>query len=293
MKREAIAIGLLWTAAALAWGPDGHFLSARAAARALPGEMPAFFRQSVEELAYLCSEPDRWRDKGRSPALTAHTSADHWMHMENIQPALPATRYEFLLANVGRKNAAGRPLTVEDLGTVAYAIAEYAERLTGEFRRWRAAPEETAEQRRVKRQIEQSIIYTGGVLGHWITDPANPLHATAHHNGWDPELPNPREFAGKGIHGRFEADYVRANIAEGDIAARIGPPRAAGGWLEEAERHLRASQALVEKVYELDQQVPFGSGQESAEAKALAAGRLAAGAALLRDVWHSAWVKSQ
>jgi hypothetical protein len=45
------------------WGPKGHEMSGRAAALKLPEEMPRFFRKSVDQLAYLSPEPDRWRDR--------------------------------------------------------------------------------------------------------------------------------------------------------------------------------------------------------------------------------------
>ncbi len=255
--------------------------------------MPAFFRESIDELAYLCSEPDRWRDRARSPALSATTGPDHWMHMENVPQSLPATRYQFMEANVGRKNAAGRPMTMEDLGGAAYAMTEYAEMLSGAFRRWRQATENTPEEQRVRRQMERSIIHVAGVLCHYVTDTAQPLHATVHHNGWDTETPNPRKFEGKAIHRRFETDFVDANIAEQEIAARVGKVHSIAAWLPEAERHLRASQSFVERVYEFDQQVAFGSGKEPAEAKDLTVRRLVAGAEQIRNFWHAAWVKSQ
>ena len=279
---------VLLPATALAWGRLGHEMSARVAVKAAPAEMPAFFRNAVEELAYLCPEPDRWRDTLKTPALTALTRPDHWMKLENVPPGMPGTRYEFVLANVGRKNAAGRALTVMDLGTAVYAIAEYSEMLTVEFRLWRQAPEG-----RIKRQIEQNVIHTAGVLAHWITDTAQPLHATVHTNGWDPEFPNPKGFEGKGIHGRYESTFVDAAIREPDIAAKVGAVGVVGDWVEAAERHVRHGLTFVEQIYQWDKQAPFGSGKESTEAKALTAGRLAAGAQALRDFWYSAWKRSE
>jgi hypothetical protein len=43
------------------WGTKGHIMQGRVAARALPGDMPLFFRAATERLAYLIPEPDRWR----------------------------------------------------------------------------------------------------------------------------------------------------------------------------------------------------------------------------------------
>jgi hypothetical protein len=262
-------------------------MSARVAVRALPADMPSFFRAAVEDLAYQCPEPDRWRDVVKTPTLTALTRPDHWMKLENVPPGLPPTRYEFVLANSGRKNAHGRALTVMDLGTAVYAVAEWSEMLTVGFRLWRNASDAN------RPRIERNIVHDAGVLCHWITDTAQPLHASVHTNGWDAEFPNPQEFSGKGIHGRFESAYVDKNIAEADIAAVVSPVRPIGDWLQEAERHVRASLTHVETIYRWDKSTPFGSGQEPAEAKPFTARRLAAGAQLLRDFWYSAWTKSQ
>ena len=46
-----------------AWGEAGHKLSGKAAATALPKEMPAFFRKETNRLEYLNPEPDRWRSR--------------------------------------------------------------------------------------------------------------------------------------------------------------------------------------------------------------------------------------
>ncbi len=293
MSGKLLTLTLFCTAPAWGWGRLGHEMSARVAVRALPSEMPGFFREAIEELAYLCPEPDRWRDTLKSPALTALTAPDHWMKMENVPAGLPGTRYEFVLANVGRKNQAGRALAVQDLGTGVYAMAEFAEMLTVGFRLWRRAPSATPAEQRLRRQMEQNIIHAAGVLAHWVTDTAQPLHASVHISGWHNEWPNPRQFEGKGIHGRFESTYVDANIREPDIAARVGDARALGVWIEEAERHLRSSNSFVERVYVLDQQASFGSGKEPPEAKELTAARLGAGAQALRDFWYSAWKKSE
>lgn len=280
-RAAALIVLAITPRCAWAWGDAGHAMSGRVAVRALPAEAPAFFREAVEEVGYLCSQPDRWRDRKLAPGLVANTSPDHYMNLEDVPAALPATRHEFLRANAAQKTAA-------QLGTAAYAIAEYAEMLAVEFSLWRQAPEG-----RIRRQIEQNVIHTAGVLCHWVTDTAQPLHATIHTNGWRDDYPNPRGFQGKGIHSRFETEYVAANITEADIAPRVAPVREVGPWLEAAERHLRTSHKLVENVYEFDQQAPFGSGQQPAEVKAFAAERLAVGVAMLRDIWVSAWKRSQ
>src|SRR5439155_18978918 len=93
--------------------------------------------------------------------------------------------------------------------------------LTTSFMLWRNAPARTGDERRVKRQIEENIIYAAGLLGHFVTDAAQPLHTTVAGNGWSPRLPNPKGYLGRDIHKRFESDYVNAAIEERDFAPLV------------------------------------------------------------------------
>jgi hypothetical protein len=44
----------------LAWQDEGHVMVNQVAAEHLPEEVPAFFREAVDRLAYLGPEPDRF-----------------------------------------------------------------------------------------------------------------------------------------------------------------------------------------------------------------------------------------
>jgi hypothetical protein len=80
----------------------------------------------------------------------------------------------------------------------------------------RDAADNTDGARLIKRQIEQSIIYLGGVLGHYAADLGNPMHCTVHFNGWAEGYPNPKNFPvgrdANGLHSRFESNYVNNAI---------------------------------------------------------------------------------
>jgi len=269
-------------------------MTARVATRALPPDMPEFFRQAVVELGYLCPEPDRWRDAKRDPTLRGLANRDHVVQLEHITQPLPPNRYEFLLQFAGRNKPSGTPFGYDEVGFAPYAIAEWSEMLTVNFVLWRKAPATTDTERRVKRQIEQNIIHIAGLLAHFVTDTGQPLHTTVHVNGWSAEAPNPKGYAGKEIHRRFETDYVRAAIDEKDFESLVvKQPAAVGPWLDAAMRHIRSSFEHVERTYALDQQAPFGSGQESGDARTFTAERLAFAVTALRDFWHSAWVRSE
>jgi hypothetical protein len=263
------------------------------AARKLPADMPAFFRKAVIELGYLCGEPDRWRSATREPSLRGLAHRDHTFRLEEFAQPLPAHRYDFYSQYAGKPKPGGGVYEWADMAFAPYAIAERSEMLAVSFMLWRKARSASAEDRRVRRQIEQNIIHIAGVLGHFVTDTAQPLHVTVHGNGWLPHYPNPRNFTGPpDIHARFESDYVNQAIDERDVEALVPDLRPRGPWLEAAMEHMRESFAHVETVYSLDQQRPFGLGAESPEHARFATARLAAAAGALRDFWYSAWRKS-
>jgi hypothetical protein len=294
-----VGLALLgWTPAARAWGDKGHEMTARVAARKLPRDMPAFFRNAEVELGYLCPEPDRWRNEKREPALKGLADRDHVWKREDVTPPLPPNRYEFLAQHVGRPRSIGEgTLTFRDLGFAPYAIAEAFEKVTVGFMLWRKAPEKTSEERRIKRQIEQNLVHVAGVAAHFVTDLGMPLHTSIHGDGWDERrAPNPRGFTGRGksLHRRFETDYVNAEIAEADFESLVGQPRprVEASWLDAALAHIDESHAQVRRLYELDTEAPFGAGGETPAHKRFVSERLAFAASALRDFWYAAWLRS-
>lgn len=275
-----------------AWGFKGHEMAARVAVRHLPADMPEFFLQAQVELGYLCNEPDFWRSWEREPALTALHTFDHFLNLEYLDGPLPPNRYEFLLQYTGKAKPYGGTFGYRDLGFAPYAMAEYSEMLTENFLRWRQLEESSPRQQQIRRQVEKNILHIAGLLAHFVTDTAQPLHTTIHTSGWRPEDPNPKGYAGEGIHRRYETDYVNQAIGEADFQHLVGGARVLGPWLEEALQHIREAHRYVEQIYALDRLSPFGEGNEPAEAKELTCRRLASAAEALRNFWYSAWIKS-
>jgi hypothetical protein len=140
-------------------------------------------------------------------------------------------------------------------GFSPYRILELFQRMRISFRLWRT------ENNRQKRQwIEQRIINDAGILGHYVTDMANPHHATIHFNGWDG--PNPNGYTTysreRGIHFRFEEEFVGAQVVINDLypltssqARTINQPR------EELWNYVKSSNALVEQLYILTKWNPL------------------------------------
>jgi len=268
------------------WGAQGHIMTARAAHHFLPDEMPAFFREAVEQLAWLNPEPDRWRDRAEASqdgALDGIHGAEHWINFELLPPgALEAeNRYRYALV----LEAAGtRP---EEAGTLPYRIVELTQLLRSGFRRWRSETNPAT-----RAFLEARIINDAGILGHYISDGANPHHTTIHHNGWVGE--NPRGFTTEpGFHGRFESQFVGARVRLEHLLDRIPPePRLVAPLREETVAYLRRAHSQLERLYELDRVEPFGVGTQAAEHLEFAVDRLMEGVVMLRDIWYTAWVNS-
>lgn len=283
-----VSVWVLKPSGVRGWGSVGHALSGRAAAMKLPSEMPRFFRKAVNQLSYLNPEPDRWKDRAESDIDKAIVSAslDHYIDLEFVPEGalnMP-TRYDFAaeVAKSGRK--------ATDAGFVPYRILELFQTLRVEFRLWRA--ERNGDRRE---WIEQRIINDAGLLGHFVSDVANPHHTTMHHNGWVGD--NPKGYAvysrERGIHFRFEDEFVGSHMQINDVLPLVGTDaKVRAKTREEVIAYLRSSHSNVEELYILDKKEPFSLTTVSPEHKKFAAARLAAGAEMLRDLWWTAWVTS-
>ncbi|HMY72769.1 MAG TPA: nuclease [Blastocatellia bacterium] len=283
---------LIVTVAPLAvrgWGQKGHEISGLVAARKLPADMPKFFRKATEQLSYLNPEPDRWRAREESNldrAMDTAYAPDHFLDMELVpEAAMKAlNRYDFTAEMI---KAGQKPTTT---GFVPYRMLELFQTLRIEFRLWRA--EKDANKRK---WIEQRIINDAGILGHYVSDSANPHHTTIHYNGWSGANPNGYTVFSRerGIHFRFEEEFVSAKVNVNDILPLVAEkPRVVEKPREEVWEYLKASNKLVEPLYILDKKEQFGAMNNSPEHKKFVSERLAAGAQMLRDLWWTAWVTS-
>lgn len=268
------------------WGEDGHRMVGRAAADALPDAMPAFFRDAAAQLSYLNPEPDRWRDRAERDldrALDAAHAPEHYIDLELVPAGVLDAPDRLAFAD----SLAAHGGEAKTAGVLPYQILELTQRLRVGFRNWRAA--ETDEERAY---IEARIVNDAGILGHYVADGSNPHHTTIHYNGW---AGDDGRFATleRGFHGRFESAFVAANVRLGDVeAAFTAPARDLGPLRPAVWSYVADTHALVERLYELDEAETFGPDTQGAAHKAFAVDRLAAGAAMLRDLWWTAWVTS-
>jgi hypothetical protein len=268
------------------WGAEGHRMVGAAAARALPADMPEFFRTSVDQLAYLNPEPDRWKareERDLDPAMNSAHSSEHYINFEGLPDGVLRARDRF--AYLDSLKAHG--FDIPGPGLLPYRILELTQRLRVGFREWRAASDP-----RERAWIEQRIINDAGILGHFVADGSNPAHTTIHHNGWVGD--NPRGYAtDREFHSRFESRFVRAQVRPQHVAAQMNAPVQVFPDLRPAVwGYLRDSNALVETLYQHDLRSPFSESNTDPANLRFAAQRLAAGAEMLRDLWWTAWVTS-
>lgn len=270
-----------------AWGAHGHTISGAAAARALPKEMPKFFRNAADQLAYLTPEPDRWRNRGeaeRDPAMNGGYAPDHFINFERIPESSWQAENRFaFLADVRTKTGMDLP----EAGLSPFHILELFQRLRVAFGDWRGERDA-----RTRRWIEQRIVNDAGLLGHYVSDGANPLHTTIHHHGWIGE--NPKAYAtDREIHARFESLYVQAQLKLSDLTPHMKrPARVLSDPRRDILAFLKQSHGYVEEFYTIDKREPYNELTTAPQNKQFAVSRLVFGAEMLRDLWWTAWVTS-
>ncbi|MEM0913852.1 MAG: hypothetical protein AAGK09_04495 [Planctomycetota bacterium] len=183
------AAALAWVATpAVAWHDEAHVYSSIAAVETLPDEVPAFFRDAAHDIAQGSIDPDAFKHP-QTPQLNRAEGPEHYFDLEYLEGhALPPDRYAYL--------ALLRELEVDphSVGTLPYAIAEWAQRLTLAFAEVRADPDDA--HARMK-----AIVYAG-VLAHYAGDLTMPLHVSIHWDGRaNPDGSSPRT----GIHQKIDA----------------------------------------------------------------------------------------
>ncbi|HEY0141440.1 MAG TPA: hypothetical protein VGF48_11135 [Thermoanaerobaculia bacterium] len=287
MKRAILLLLVCLAApAAFAWGEKGHYIVNEAATHGLPTDMPPFFLKAFGELTWLGFEPDRWRNAGESLDANA---PNHFLDYEFVEGLeLPEDRYQFIALLYSSDRLRQRGITNWESGFLPWAIAEESQKLLVAFRLWRASAPGSME----RAWIERDVIHIAGVLGHYAGDSANPHHATINYNGWIE--PNPNRYPiDCGTHSRFETQFVSHAVDVKDVIPLVAAPQVHTDFFKTAVAQLQESNALTETLYRLDRDGAFSQfGAVKKEGFAFATSRLADAAALLRDLWYSAWVNS-
>jgi hypothetical protein len=287
-----ILLPMLLAQQSFAWGHDGHSMINRVAGEALPPDMPEFLRSSaaLDALAYYGPLPDQqWRSNAE-PELSAAKAPEHFIDLEyaDLAGPLPRRRYDFL--HQLQAAQASRPdikMNAESVGLLPYAASEDYEALQAamhEYRSLRGARQDT-------HAVEAEIVYTAGILGHFVADGSQPMHTSIQYDGWTG--PNPHGYTtDRRVHTRFEGDFVHANIKAADFAGLVPrKPVVIQDVFADFVVYLRHSNSLIEKTYRIEKTGGF-NGAGTREGKSFVDERLAAGATKLRDLIYTAWIQS-
>lgn len=265
---------LLAAAPAGAWHGKGHLLASRQAAALLPPEVPAFLRDGATAVAHFSLDPDTFTRPIAPDDLHAAESPEHFFDLERLAGAdIPARRYD-LLAWCYKND-----LAPAKVGLAPYAIAEWTQRLTvafAEHRRWGDNP-----------HIRQKCLLYAGMLAHYAQDVCQPLHTTVHYDG---RLKDDGASPRSGIHNKLDAllGKLPAGAKAGVASQDIQPLEALFPAVIE---QIKASHALVDKVYEMEKLLPAYEEPMKAgsQAEAFARDRLNAAAAFTARLILTAW----
>lgn len=282
----------------LSWGARGHSMIQEIAVETLPTDkMPEFFAEAKDRIVGLASQPDRWKPQ-QLGYLRGATSVDHFLAYEQVKDLkdLPDDRYDFI-AQIQANHLNVPGAAPKYVGFLPYRVAELYQNLTLDFALWRKEGEDLPASDPRRQALEQNVLTSAGLLGHYVEDACQPLHATIHHDGWNSAAAggNPHGYReSKGLHRQFETAFVNANVSKNEVRKDVGPSKHwRGDPLDWGLGLIAESNTQVEKVYQLEQQGALDPAHPSPQAVDFVHSRMALGAQNLRDLWYSAWLDSK
>lgn len=314
LARSLVFSTLLSVHSAFAWDYEGHRAVNQLALASLPTNFPAFALtpEARERIAFLAGEPDRWRNTDE-PALQHCNGPDHYLDMEELADygLTPQTvsifRYGFTaqlaLARAAHpeKFAAIDPLKNKDhtrelVGFLPWAVVEYEAKLRSgfsylkAFQNYGGTPDEIA-------NAQANILYLMGVMGHFVGDGSQPLHATKHHHGWVGENPNGYS-TNSSFHAWIDGGFYRklGGIKVETLSPKVRPAKIVGDPFKQGDLfqqlmiYLEDTEKNVEPLYQLEKEHKLSPDNEKAgEGRAFLDAQLIKGGQMLGDLWFSAW----
>ena len=228
---------LTFTAPTWAWWGGGHETLTRASVKALPEEIPEFFRAAFAEdaIAHGAYDPDLARNRS-TPNARAAESPQHYFDVELLQGRPFADNlgaHIRLCAELGT--------SYHSVGTLPYVLAEWTERLAIAFQEHRKWPDNPI--------IQSKCLVYAGFVAHYAQDMCQPLHLTVHFNGRaKPDGSSP----GTGIHENVDALIGRLKLKADDLAKdqEIMPVEE---LLPAIFQQIKAGHRLVDSVYDLEE----------------------------------------
>ncbi|MBX3394698.1 MAG: hypothetical protein KF841_04980 [Phycisphaerae bacterium] len=306
----SLLISIAMPSIAAAWDEDGHAIITLLAIDALPTDMPDWLRSPDvrERLVYLSSEPDRWRGQ-RDFQLDHINGPDHYLDEEMLHPfglsvrSLPRFRVEFtdMMATQRalhpekfaepageEKPRPDRDYTRKLPGFLPYRITELQWQVAAswtQLKTYEAHPDRVTPG--MIRNARENIVYSMGILSHYVGDGSQPLHMTIHHHGW--VGPNPKGYTRDNkFHAYIDGDVLTLhNISYDTLKDRVKPARKfskKNNW-QDIVAYLYETFELVEPLYELEK-----TGElKRAPGKQFIEGRMLEGGAALAGVWKAAY----
>ena len=298
-----------------AWDYEGHRLVNELALAALPKDFPAFAvtPEAQDRIAFLAGEPDRWRS---TPNLELQHSQEpeHFFDLEELSlygltpETLPIFRYDFvsIVAAAHKAHPENFPATRNDqahkyswTGLLPWTITENYAKLKSEFSYLKTFETQGGTPIEIE-NAKENIIYTMGLMGHYVGDAAQPLHTTKYFNGWVGE--NPNHYATNHIHAWIDGGYIaKAKIEDdlGEMKKKMTPAQfvtfhgqtaASDQMFPAVVQFIVEQNKFVEPIYQMDKEHKFSGDDElGMQGKPFIEGQLMKGGQMLSDIWYSAW----
>jgi hypothetical protein len=186
------------------------------------------------------------------------------------------------------------------VGFLPWTITEYYSKLKSEFSYLKAfeeaggTPEEIA-------NAQANIIYTMGVMGHFVGDGSQPLHTTMYFNGWFGPNPHGYTTTNHIFHPWIDGGYfektggLKLETMVGKIrpAQEVGESSRPDGMFHAAVSYIIAQNKLVEPLYQLEKEGKLtGEGEKGLEGRVFLEGQLVKAAQMLGDIWYTAWLEA-
>jgi hypothetical protein len=314
----ATCLATLCAGSSQAWDYTGHRTVNQLALAALPADFPAFVHEpaAAERIAFLAGEPDRWRNVDPWLKQPGPSWTDHFIDIEELPDAgldprtVSAFRYDFVVAfAAGRAAHPERFRPVDPAkdrdhtrawpGFAPWAIAEWTQKLRSSFAYLKAFQEMGGTAEEIA-NAQADIVYTMGILGHYVGDSAQPLHTTINYNGWYAANPHGYTTANT-FHTWIDSGIIdKERITTAALKARMTPAEALPATTPADGRdpifvaamdYILASHELVEPLYQMEKDGRLGAVDKpvSPEGKAFIENRLVAGGSMLAKLWVTAW----
>jgi hypothetical protein len=311
----SVAAGFLSVFTLHAWDYEGHRAVNQIALATLPTNFPAFALTPAarERIAFLAGEPDRWRNISDDQSLPHCNNPDHYLDMEELHDygltpeSVPALRYTFTARMAVERSlhperfapidpAKNRDETRQLIGFAPWAIAEYTGKLRSGFSYLKAYQDYGGTADEIA-NAQANIVYIMGVMGHFVGDGAQPLHATKHHHGWVGANPN-GYTTNKDFHSFIDGGFFRKSggIDVARLQSRVQGARIVGDPLKREDlfrqmiRYFDETVKLVEPLYVLEKEGKLNPENASSnEGREFLNTQLVRGGQMLGNLWFSAW----